>query len=122
MAVNEWQKSIQQKLKARLHGERLPLPSLGLRVSECKLLLFVIDTFLVNGSLIAALLIFTELLPNLRAVVEVYKWFVTLTAVWLLIFAIFDIYNLARAASLNYSSMAPDANYFTGRALRSGRE
>lgn len=106
MAVHEWQKSIQQKLKSRLHRERLPLPSLGLRVSERKLLLFVVDAFLVNCSLIVALLIFTELLPSLRAGVQVYKWFVTLTAVWLAISAIFDIYNLARAASLNYSLRA----------------
>ena len=106
MAVNEWQKTIQQKLKARFPQERLPLPSLGLRVSERKLLLFLVDAFLVNCSLVAALLIFTELLPSLRSVIEVYKWFVTLTAVWLIVSAIFDVYNLARAASLGYSLRA----------------
>ena len=120
MAVNEWQKTIQQKLKSRLSWERLPLPSLGLRVSERKLLLFIVDAFLVNCSLIAAVLIFTELLPGLRAVVEVYKWFVTLTAVWLGVSAIFDAYNLARAASLSYSlraaipAAALTAAFYTG--------
>ena len=106
MAVNDWQKTIQQKLKSRIHLERLPLPSLGLRVSERKLLLFVVDAFLVNCSLIASLFLFTELLPSLRAVVEVYKWFVTLTAVWLGVSAIFDVYDLARAASLGFSLRA----------------
>lgn len=106
MAVNEWQKSVQQKLRSRWPWERLPLPSLGLRVSERKLLLFVVDAFLVNSSLVAALLIFTELLPSLRAVLEVYKWFATLTAVWLGVSAVFDVYNLARAASLGYALRA----------------
>lgn len=120
MTANEWQKTIQHKLKSRLQWQRLPLPSLGLRVSERKLLLFVVDALLLNCSLIAALLIFTDLLPDAWAVVEAYQWFVTLTVVWPGVSAIFDAYNLARAASLGHTlraaipAAALTAAFYTG--------
>lgn len=77
---------------------RLHLPSLRLRVSERKLLLFIVDALLINGSLATALAVRSLQFQNGSAV-SLAKWFITLTLVWAGSALFFDIYNLARAAS-----------------------
>ena len=79
---------------------RVALPSLGLRVSERKLLLLLADVLVINVALIGALAIWTDFNPAFGTVLNAAKWFVTLTAVWLVCAMVFDAYNLARAASL----------------------
>lgn len=79
--------------------ERVPLPSLGLRVSERKLLLLLIDVALINGSLILALLLFTDLSSSLWASIALGKWYITLTAIWIVLAVIFDAYDLVQASS-----------------------
>jgi len=78
---------------------RIRLPSLGLRISERRLLLAIMDTALLNGSLMTALILWSDFIvsgPNLR---WAWRWFVTLTAVWFACSLFFDCYNLARSAS-----------------------
>lgn len=85
---------------------RVQLPLSGLRMSERKLLLAVGDIFLLNAALILSLWLRTDLLPEWRAVFAVYKWFVTLIVVWGVMAAVFDVYNLVRAASTSCSVRA----------------
>jgi exopolysaccharide biosynthesis polyprenyl glycosylphosphotransferase len=94
------------KSRPRVRRRRLYLPTLGLRVSERKLLLIVVDVLLINGALAASLLLRTNLLPDAAALAGGAKWFVTVTAVWLLVAVTFDAYSLARAASTSYSAGA----------------
>lgn len=75
------------------------LPSLGLRVSERRLLLFAADSFLLSLALIISLFGRTDLLPNFQAILWNIKWIVTLVFIWAIVATIFDIYDLARAAS-----------------------
>lgn len=81
---------------------RIGLPTLSLRASERRLLLFIVDVILLNAALVVALAVSTDILPPWPAVVAAYKWFLTLTIAWLPIAAVFDLYNLARAASTTY--------------------
>ncbi|HSH04648.1 MAG TPA: sugar transferase [Anaerolineae bacterium] len=80
--------------------------SLSLHSFERKLILVTLDIFLLCIALIIAVIIRTELLPNLTTVFNYSKWFVTLALVWGVWAAIFDSYNLARAASSTYSLSA----------------
>ena len=82
---------------------RITLPSMGLRVSERRLLLGFMDFALLLAALAIALSLRTELLPELRQLFVSWKWVVTLAVVWFAYAALFNIYNLARAASTIYS-------------------
>jgi exopolysaccharide biosynthesis polyprenyl glycosylphosphotransferase len=73
--------------------------SLGLRVSERKLALGVLDILLVNLALIAALTQVGEFAPTAENLLGNAKWFITLAIVWLASAVFFDCYSLARAAS-----------------------
>ena len=95
-----------KKQLTKIHPARVRLPSLGLRISERKLLLGVVDVLLLCGSLATAVYLRTDLLPGASALWANAKWFITLTFLWLLVAAVFDIYNLARSASMNYSLRA----------------
>lgn len=77
---------------------RIRLPSLGLRVSERKLLLVFVDMLLLVASLIISLVIRTELLPDLISVWYNTKWFVTLVLLWAIVATLFQLYDLSRAA------------------------
>jgi exopolysaccharide biosynthesis polyprenyl glycosylphosphotransferase len=90
----------------RRRTKRIRLPALRLLASERRLLLAVMDLLLVNGALIAALWLTTDLISGLHVVWAAAKWFITLTVVWLIMSAVFDIYNLARAASASASMTA----------------
>ncbi|MBE9472083.1 MAG: sugar transferase [Chloroflexi bacterium] len=82
---------------------RISLPSLRLRVSERKLLLFLVDALLINGALLVALAAWTDFVVSAEMLLSFSKWFVTLTLVWLLCALFFDCYDLARAASTPHS-------------------
>jgi exopolysaccharide biosynthesis polyprenyl glycosylphosphotransferase len=87
----------------RFQLKRLTLPSMGLRVSERRLLLGVMDFILLVTALAIALSLRTELLPELRQLFVSWKWVVTLAVVWFAYATLFNVYNLARAASTVYS-------------------
>lgn len=90
--------------EAAAPAERVALSSLGLRVSERRLLLLLVDVLLVNAALIGALIIWYDFNATVGNVVNAGKWFVTLTAVWLLFAIVFDCYDLARAATVMSAS------------------
>jgi len=81
----------------------ISLPSLRLRVSERKLLLFLVDALLINGALLVALVLWTDFVISAEMLLAYFRWFVMLTLVWLLCALFFDCYDLARAASTPHS-------------------
>jgi exopolysaccharide biosynthesis polyprenyl glycosylphosphotransferase len=78
---------------------RMTIAALHLGSAERKVTLAVLDLVLLSAALIAAVVLRTNLLPDVVAVISYAKWFVTLTALWFVVSAIFDAYNLARAAN-----------------------
>jgi exopolysaccharide biosynthesis polyprenyl glycosylphosphotransferase len=88
----------QSQPKSRSSRRRISLPSLGLRVSERKLLLVVIDILLLSISLILSLLLRTELLKSFLDIWFNVKWLFTLAVLWGVVATLLGIYDLARAA------------------------
>jgi exopolysaccharide biosynthesis polyprenyl glycosylphosphotransferase len=86
-----------------MRQRRISLPSLRLRTSERKLLLWVADALAINGALLLALLLRTEFIASVRDVLALGKWFVTLSLVWLACALFFGCYSLARATSTFHS-------------------
>lgn len=84
---------------ARKPGARIGLPSLRLRTSERKMLLFAMDVLLINAALMVSVWIGSgrEMTPAM--LLAPYKWYLTLLVVWSLVALFFDLYDLARAAS-----------------------
>jgi exopolysaccharide biosynthesis polyprenyl glycosylphosphotransferase len=85
-------------------GSRAPIGPRGgialrLTTVERKYLLLLIDLTLVNGSLLAAVTAWNGFSPSLPMLLAYWKWFVTLSVVWLLAGMVFDVYNLARSAN-----------------------
>lgn len=89
--------------------KRTRLPFVGLRASERRLLLRSTDVFLLCLSLALAVALRTDMLPNIEAAFANIKWFVTLAIVWLVFAAIFDVYDLGRAASVSQSASSTAA-------------
>jgi len=89
----------------------LALPSLGLRASERRLLLFVVDFLLLLAAVVIAIRLRTDWLPTPGAFVAVWRWWVALALTWWLVSHLLDSYDLARAASAPHSilSAAPAA-------------
>jgi exopolysaccharide biosynthesis polyprenyl glycosylphosphotransferase len=85
---------------------RINLPSLHLRASERKLLLFVVDLLIINGALLVAMAWLTDWLEQPGALLFALgnlKWFLTLSLYWCIAAVLADSYDLARAASAPYS-------------------
>lgn len=82
---------------------QIKLPSLGLRVSERRLLLIIVDLFLLSTSLMVDLILFADVTFNLNVLWDTRIWFISLGIIWLVFATIFDIYNIARAASVSHS-------------------
>lgn len=80
-------------------GRPVALPNLRMRVSERKLLLFLVDLLIVNAALVLALELRADFAASARNLLLNAKWFVTLSLVWILWALFFDAYELARAAS-----------------------
>lgn len=76
-------------------------PRAGLRLTarERGRLLVFVDLILINGALLAAATFWNEFSPSLGVVLASYKWFVTLSAVWLVVGTVLDVYDLARSSS-----------------------
>jgi len=70
----------------------------GLTASERKSLLAIADLVLLNGSLLAAAMIWIDFHLSPIYLITYAKWFVTLTLLWWFFGTIFDVYNLSRAA------------------------
>lgn len=98
-------------LPRRVGLPRLALPSLGLRASERRLLLFVVDFLLLLAAVVIAIRLRTDWLPTPGAFVAVWRWWVALALTWWLVSHLLDSYDLARAASAPHSilSAAPAA-------------
>lgn len=77
---------------------------LGLRVSERKLVLGLVDVLLANLALILALAALNGFALTPDSLPGQAKWFITLTLAWLACATFFDCYNLARAASAIHST------------------
>ncbi len=88
----------------RRRRTRLALPGLRMKISERRVLLFVIDTLLLNLALLVAVRLAFDFPLTLAAVSANIKWFVTLTVVCFFTAVFFDCYNLARAASAYHSA------------------
>ena len=80
-------------------NRRINLPSLNLRASERRLLLLAFDVLLINLALLLAVWIGWNRVSTLSQLLLPYKWYITLTVVWVVVGLFFDVYNLARAAN-----------------------
>jgi exopolysaccharide biosynthesis polyprenyl glycosylphosphotransferase len=78
---------------------RAGLGRIGLTARERRILLVVVDLLLLNGALLAAVTLWNDFSPSWPVVLDHWKWFVTLTGVWLIVGVVLDAYSLARAAS-----------------------
>ncbi len=85
---------------------RLTLPSVGLRVSERKLLLAVFDVALLVAALVIALTARTTWLDSPEAFFALWRWWVTLGLIWWVIAQLLEAYDLARAASAPHSMLS----------------
>jgi exopolysaccharide biosynthesis polyprenyl glycosylphosphotransferase len=90
---------------------RLSLSNLSLYLSERKLLLAAMDLALLNSALYFALLLRKETnLPRFEPTTVSFSqeltWYIVLTGLWFLIGSLFEVYDLALAASVPHSLKA----------------
>jgi exopolysaccharide biosynthesis polyprenyl glycosylphosphotransferase len=87
------------------HAAQVTPRKLGGRItlSERRLLLVLGDLLAVNAALVVAGMIWQDPPFSLALVVPYFKWFVTLSLVWLALGFTLDVYNPERAASTTYS-------------------
>jgi exopolysaccharide biosynthesis polyprenyl glycosylphosphotransferase len=87
----------------------MPLPKLPLQISERKTLLVFIDVLLVNAATLFALWLWTRRDPwrslSQGFVLSQAHWFLSLTALWLLLASVNDFYELKTAANLLSSAL-----------------
>jgi exopolysaccharide biosynthesis polyprenyl glycosylphosphotransferase len=83
-------------------SQRDSFPALGLRYSERRFLLALVDFLLLAGAMVVVLQLRTDLITSPSSLFNNWKWFFTLGVVWFIIAIIFDCYNLARTASTTY--------------------
>ena len=88
---------------------RVRSTSINLRASERRLLLAVVDFLLLILALVVSLVIATGLRTSFIGLLGAWKWLVTLGVTWFIFASIFDVYNLARAASTTYGVRAAGA-------------
>ena len=82
---------------------RLALPGIGLRASERRLLLLVVDLAVMVGALVIAIRSGTDWLDAPGAFVALWRWWATLAVLWWLMANLLECYDLARAASAPHS-------------------
>ncbi len=109
MTVGDRPESGQADIPSIDKPDRLAAKTISLRASERRLLLAVVDLLLLILSLVAALVIATGLQTTLIGLLGAWKWLVTLAITWFIFASIFDVYNLARAASTTYGMRAAGA-------------
>ena len=88
---------------ARRWLPRLTLPGIGLRASERRLLLLVVDLAVVVGALVYAILSGADWLDPPGAFFALWRWWATLAVLWWLMANLLECYDLARAASAPHS-------------------
>jgi exopolysaccharide biosynthesis polyprenyl glycosylphosphotransferase len=93
----EWAGSQPRMIRRRQIGMRLTL-------AERRLLLAFMDLLLVNAALATAVIVWGGFPSSILALVDAFKWFVTLSVVWLTLGIALDIYDPARAASTTQSA------------------
>jgi exopolysaccharide biosynthesis polyprenyl glycosylphosphotransferase len=82
-----------------LARRRRALPRLRLRTSERKLLLGLVDILLINAALAISWLLAASEPLSFATVTAPYKWYITLTLVWLAAAFVFDVYDLVRSSN-----------------------
>ncbi len=85
---------------------RLMVPGIGLRTSERRLLLLLVDVALMLGALVLAIRIRAEWLDPPGAFLALWRWWATLIVLWWLIANLLECYDLARAASAPHSMIS----------------
>lgn len=85
---------------------RVALPSIGLGMSERKLLLAIFDVGLLIAALVIAVRARTDWLESPNAFLALWRWWVTLGVVWWLVAQLLEAYELARAASAPHSMLS----------------
>jgi len=88
---------------------RLALPGIGLRASERRLLLLVVDLVVMVGALVTAILSGTDWLDAPGAFFVLWRWWATLAVLWWLMANLLECYDLARAASAPHSIISAAA-------------
>lgn len=109
MAIDDSKKSEQLQLQVQPEGFEAPGSSFSLRASERRLLLVVVDVLLLIIALVASLSIAVGLRTSFIGLLGAWKWLITLAVTWFVFASIFDVYNLARAASTTYGVRAASA-------------
>lgn len=99
----------QARSSSLIEGSNVAGRSVSLRTSERRLLLVVVDFILLVLALVAALVIAIGLRTSFLGLLGAWKWLLTLAVTWFICASIFDIYNLARAASTTYGMRAAAA-------------
>ena len=104
--MNATQAISQEENWSAASGARASIRKPGARLSlaERSSLLLMADLLLVNGALALTALLWRDL--PLAVLLAYFKWFITLTAVWLTLGFTLDIYDPARAASATYSLLS----------------
>jgi exopolysaccharide biosynthesis polyprenyl glycosylphosphotransferase len=96
MASEEmWMQQNVEKTVAR----NAPRKNWRLTAKDRRLLLLMVDLLLVNGMLLASVMLWNGFMLTPASLLSHLKWFVTLTVLWLVLGTILDVYNLARASS-----------------------
>jgi exopolysaccharide biosynthesis polyprenyl glycosylphosphotransferase len=94
---------------ARRWLPRLALPGIGLRASERRLLLLVVDLAVMVGALVIAILSGADWLDPSGSFVALWRWWATLAVLWWLMANLWECYDLARAASAPHSIISAAA-------------
>lgn len=95
------------RIGRRVH---LHLPSIPLRLSERRLLLGMMDVLVVNAALLGAIILRSDSATmGLVSGIQL-RWFVLLSAVWMVVAEVLDILDLARSASALRSAWAAGSN------------
>lgn len=82
---------------------RISPPSLGLTVSERRVMLAVVDVLLLNVALLVVLVWREGYVPSLQTIVSTPRYFAILIIVWAVWATFFDCYDLPRTARLKDS-------------------
>ena len=109
MTVGNRTESEQLDIPVPEKKSRVRSTSINLRASERRLLLAVVDYLLLILALVASLVIAAGLRTSFIGLLGAWKWLVTLGVTWFIFASIFDVYNLARAASTTYGVRAAGA-------------
>ena len=109
MTVGNRSESEQIRIPVLKEKFRVRSTSINLRASERRLLLAVVDFFLLILALVASLVIAAGLRTSFIGLLGAWKWLLTLGVTWFIFASIFDVYNLARAASTTYGVRAAGA-------------